>query len=366
MKRLTWLDRHRLHLLALAAACMALVGSQDVRAGPWEARSAQGLTVRIVQDSFRTRDGYLLTRSYPDGAPDTGYGDQGVTIFSLGPDNEGPATLKLDALGRAWVAGASAGPGDTLAAVVLRFLPNGLTDVSYADNGRSVSAPAGRRARALDLAPQADGSTFVAGFVLDAQGVERAGWWRLNPDGRVDTRFALGGLWVDEQAGSTEVRALASGGDGSVALGLVRGDGASAQVEIWVLAKGSASPQFEGAAAAPNAASLVWAAGKWRWVANGSPRSVNLPASRSALSPDVATSAGAGRPATVTQQTGIEVRTATGQAPAAPGLAASVLVTSVPQTGTARGVAWWWWALGLLGLGFALLARGRFRKRVGK
>ena len=108
-------------------------------AGPWEARSAQGLILRLEQDSFRTRDGYLLSRRYPDGALDLLFGEQGSTVFSLGPDNEGPAALRLDDLGRIWVVGASAGRGDTLQAVVLRFDPLGQPDRSYGTAGRSAS-----------------------------------------------------------------------------------------------------------------------------------------------------------------------------------------------------------------------------------
>ena len=123
---------------------------------------AQGLSVRIVQDDFLTREGYVLERAYPDGSADAGFGEQGRLTFTLGPDNEGPAALRLDALRRPWVAGASAGRGDRLQAVVLRFLASGAPDVSCADGGRSATAPVGRPARALDLAPLADRLNFRA------------------------------------------------------------------------------------------------------------------------------------------------------------------------------------------------------------
>lgn len=345
MRSSTVLARHPLRsLLALVAACTGLATPQGSSAGPWEARSAQGLKVRIVQDSFRTRDGYLLTRSYPDGGVDAGFGDQGATMFSLGPDNEGPSALRLDPLGRAWVAGASAGSGDSLSAVVLRFLASGVADASYAERGRSTSAPAGRRARALDLAPQADGSTYVAGQVLDAQGAERVGWWRLAPDGRVDTRFALGGLWVDEQAGSTEVRALGTGGDGSVALGLVRGQGVTAQAEIWVLAPGSGSPQRATVAAATDSTGVVWSAGQWRWASDGLSRAAADPALRP-LAPGPDPSVVSPGPAAA------GAAPSRADSPAAGAVASAATAAGQPADASrsaAGGGLGWWWGLGLL------------------
>ena len=255
-------------LRGLALAAVVLLSSSmalPARAGPWEAGTAQGLTVRIVQDLFHSRDGYVLERAYPDGSIDAGFGEQGRLTFTLGPDNEGPAALRVDTLGRPWIAGASAGRGDRLQAVVLRFLASGAPDVAYAEGGRSATAPAGRPARALDLAPLADGSAFVAGLVSDRQGQERAGWWRLAPDGRVDPRFGLGGLWVDGSEGSSEVLGLTLGGDGSVALALRRGEGAAARYEAWLLAPGESQPRLGESAPAALPRTLRWQAGQWQW-----------------------------------------------------------------------------------------------------
>ena len=247
--------------------------------------------MRIVQDVFHHRDGYVLERVYPDGSIDAGFGDQGRLIFTLGPDNEGPAALRVDALGRPWIAGASAGRGDRLQAVVLRFLASGVPDVAYADGGRSATAPAGRPARALDLAPLPDGSALVAGLVSDRQGQERAGWWRLSPDGRVDPRFGLGSLWVDGGEGSTQVLGLTSGGDGSVALALRRGEGAAARFEAWLLAPGESQPRQGDSAPAAVPRTLRWQAGRWQWSGGDSVAVRATPASAAApalLPPGVA------------------------------------------------------------------------------
>lgn len=223
-------------------------------AGPWEARSGQGLVVRIEQDVYRTRDGYVLSRRYPDGTADQQFGEQGSTVFSLGPDNEGPAALRMDEQGRLWVAGASLGATEQIQAVVLRFTALGKPDRAYAQSGRSAVQPAGRPARALDLLPMPDGSCYVAGLVTDSNGQERSGWWRLLPDGSVDPQFGLGGLWADSGRDSTEVLELSMAANGAVTLRLRRGQAHDAPVEAWTLAPGARVPALAGT---PTAAGAV-------------------------------------------------------------------------------------------------------------
>lgn len=248
-------------LIAVAAASPW----RALQAGPWEGTTPQALVVRIVHDPSRNRDAYLLQRRYPDASLDLGFGEQGSTPFRLGPDNEGPATLRVDMFGRPWVAGASATSGLPTQAVVMRFLAHGAPDPAFGHNGRSATAPGGRSARALDLAPQPDGSAYVAGTVEAASGQETSGWWRLRPDGQVDTRFGLGGLWTDNGPGSSELLELASGPDGSVALALRRGDGISTRLEAWVLGPGATSPTLLGSASDAGATGLVWRGAAWHW-----------------------------------------------------------------------------------------------------
>ncbi len=332
-------------------------------AGPWSARTPQGLTLRVVQDSYRTRDGYVLEQSYPDGTRDTGFGQQGVTVFSLGPDNEGPAALRVDALGRAWIAGGSEAAGDPLQAVVLRFLPHGLPDTSYADNGRAATSPAGRPARALDLLPQPDGSTFVVGTVLDSQGTERSGWWRLDARGKVDPAMGLGGLWTDTGDGSTEVVELVGGADGSVALGLRRGAGGRQRLEAWVLSPGNSAPRLT--LQTPNADKprLVWRDGAWQWWANGAPLVAAAGADAAPQAGSMVTRAAAMPSATGAQapRLSIDNTAAVGSASAAPAAPASAAVSSNDAS------AWWrlrwWWSVGAAMAAAAVAAWLRWRQR---
>lgn len=249
LKAACWRAGLRTWALALLMAALPV---QPCSAGPWRADTPQGLQVHLVQDSFRARDGYLLERRYPDGTPDAGFGQQGALVFTLGPDNEGPAALRADAQGRLWVAGASLDGEGRLHAVVLRFLPHGVPDGGYATQGRSAVQPGGLAARALDLLPLSDGSAWVAGLLQERDGRERAGLWRLQPDGRVDPAFGDGGLWRDPDARPAEVQGLAAGADGGVSLQLQRSGTAAA--ETWRVAQGGTSLQRAGVPASPPAA----------------------------------------------------------------------------------------------------------------
>jgi hypothetical protein len=340
----------RLTLRLLLGLLILLCPQGPASAAAWAATTAQGQTVRIVQDSYRLRDGYLLERVYPDGSIDPAFGQQGVTAFRLGLDNEGPAALRLDGAGRLWVAGASLGADGRGQAVVLRFTPQGLLDPTYANQGRSAAAPAAMQARALDLLPSPDGSTWVSGLIINAEGQERSALWRLMADGRVDSRFADGGLWVDQVAGETEALAFEQTPDGSLALGLRRGQGATAMLELWTLTAGQARPQLtQRSGGAGQAARLVWRQAAWQWL-DAKGQVLGLTGAAAPLDP--AASAATQMPASVPTVTQVahpvaEIESAASAAPA----------------DTAAGASGWWWlgATSLAGLAFLLFARHRRR-----
>ncbi len=284
-------------------AVLALTGAPAASAGPWQAVTPQGLRVELVQDSFRARDGYLLERRYPDGTADATFGAGGAVIFSLGPDNEGPAALRADTQGRLWVAGASAASGGAPEAVVLRFLPQGTADLAYASQGRSAVRPGRLGARALDLLPLPDGGAWVAGLVTEAGGRERAGLWRLGPDGRLDERFGQAGLWLDPDARPAEVLGLdAAGPAGAVRLRLRHDEAGLATA--WTATLAGVAAQAAPAAATPAADSRGSEPADARispWPDAAAPRAASAPrrgASVPAAAADIA-DADAGWPAVV-------------------------------------------------------------------
>jgi hypothetical protein len=268
--------------LRLLPLLLVMIAFRGAWAGDWVATLPSGLRVAIVQDTTRVRDGYLLERRYPDGSPDPQFGDGGSLVFSLGSDNEGPAALGLDTQGRAWVAGASQS-SDGQRAVLLRFTIAGQADRGFAQAGRAAVAPAGREARATDVLPQDDGSAWVAGLVVDANGDERSGIWRVRNDGSVDPGFGLGGLWLDKGLGATDSGGLLRSPEGQFALGVRRVEGGRATLEVWAWLE-RAEPQRVQTAALADArqldrAKLAWRDGRWQWIETTKPATaVTMPA----------------------------------------------------------------------------------------
>lgn len=320
--------------------CTLLPGA--ALAGPWEAPGPQGLVVRIGQDAARTRDGYVLERVYPDGSVDATFGDQGRSVFSLGPDNEGPATLRVDAQGRVWVVGASLGADGRTRAVVLRFGAQGRPDPSYAQGGRSAVAPAGQQARALDLAPLPDGSALVAGQLIDAQGAERTGWWRLRSDGTVDPTFGLGGAWTDRSPGSTEALEVAQAPDGSAALLLRRDDGkGAAWLETWLLAPGATVPVPGARLANELHPALNWQAAQRQWTLGGARPAASVAASAAAVAPAASAATTAAEPLRTPSAAELALPYGT--------VASAAAAEAKPHGGLSWGGPWAWIGLALAG-----------------
>lgn len=339
-------------LLAVLSLLCTLWLPGSAWAGLWEAGPVQGLAVRMAPHPMRPQEGYALERVATDGSLDASFGQQGTLAFSLGPDNDAPASLRMDTTGRLWVAGASAGHGDQTQAVVMRFLPQGKADAGYAMAGRSTSAPAGQQARALDLAPQADGSAWVVGLLTDSAGQEHAGWWRLRPDGVPDPAFGRAGAWIDARPGTSLPLDVATAPDGSTAL-LLQHQGAAAQLEIWVLAPGSQQPTLAQRLPDTRGAGLRWQAGTAGWsVAAGGPLPLPLALlalrdaqAASAAAPAAASGADLYRPATPNELASPWAASASAAAAGAesapwPGWAIGLLIVAGLAAG---GGGWWAW-----------------------
>lgn len=350
------MNTHGRHRTALGSGwaltpLLALLCVLPAQAGPWEAVTPQGLTLVLTQNPVRNRDTVVIERRYPDRSLDRSFAQAGVLSFAMGPDNEMPGTLRLDAAGRIWVGGSSTPSGDQTQAVVLRFLPNGAPDTSWAEGGRSATAPAGRKARVQDLWPLPDGGAWVAGQVQNAQGLEQAGWWRLRPDGRVDPSLGLGGLWVDGTPGASEVVDIAVGPDGSAAVALRRGEGPSAQVEAWVLTRGASTPErllTEKDGPGPR---LVHTAGRWAL------HTGDAPGTTAAAAPTAPPASKASEAVVGAASEPAPANTAAPRPVSPP--ASAVVPAGAPQP---TGVAAWWLAGSALVGGVGLLAWRRRRK----
>lgn len=239
-------------------------------AGPeaaWQAPGPGGLYYELAPgDGSGSAAAWQVQRRQPGGTPDPRYGERGAAAVSLGPDQEEPALLRVDTLGRAWVAGTSQEP-DGQRAVVLRLGEGGLPDRRFGQNGRSSVAPAGHEVRVTELLLLDDGGALVAGYVLDTSEHERPAVWRLREDGSLDMRFAKG-LWMDDGRGEAELASLQRAPDGSFGIGVRRLAEAQAQLDTWTWTEGGA-PQRSATVAVglPQAAALRlgWREGRWTW-----------------------------------------------------------------------------------------------------
>ncbi len=253
------------------AAALLLLGAAAANAGSWDARGSDGQQWLIVEDATRARDGFVLERRHADGRLDTRFGNAGSVIFSLGAAQGGPADLKVDAAGRPWVAGHTAAP-EGQRAVLLRFLPDGKPDTGFAAAGRVSLAPRELPAHATDLLPSADGSAWVGGQIFEPTGHSRSGAWRVGASGKLDTGFAQAGLWLDPDAGDTEIGGLLLSAGGVVALGVRRNDGNKVSLETWAWPAAGGAPQRAAQVEARTAgeaegAVFVLLGGVARWVA---------------------------------------------------------------------------------------------------
>lgn len=323
----------------LIALCLHPAGAAETS---WQAVLPDGRVTEIVADDGGTRDGWLLQRRQPDGQPDTRFGARGATPFTLGQDHDEPSVLRLDARGRAWVAGASEGP-DGQRPVVLRFGDTGLQDRRFGANGRSAVAPGGRPARASDLLPLDEGGAVVAGLVTDAQGTERAAVWRLREDGTLEPTFAGSGAWVDPGGPGADPAGLVRAPDGRFALGLKRYDSTRPMLEVWAWQAGDVPRRVAATAVEPGRADplrLAWRDGQWAWEAPGQP---TAPAA-AAPAPVAATEPPRDVPPAAALATPFSERpsasAAAAAAPAPEGQAASAGWWLLLPAGV--GALWWW------------------------
>jgi uncharacterized delta-60 repeat protein len=164
-----------------------------------------------------------LLRLNTDGTRDTSFGNNGAAWFDFGRQLDDLAnTVKLDAAGRIWIAGARQFSGSDSDFVVARVRADGSAlDTDFCGSGyRSVPFDLDSRKTdaALDLLLQSDGKVVLAGSATTEAGSNFA-VARLLPDCNLDTAFGSGGkllgAFAATMAGSDQTSA-AFGGSGIV------------------------------------------------------------------------------------------------------------------------------------------------------
>jgi uncharacterized delta-60 repeat protein len=155
---------------------------------------AAGVTYEDVV-TLRPHGDFMVARFLPDGRPDLGFGIGGVTTTDFSDESyDEPYAVVLQPDGKVVLAGytnSGGGPGVLFGAdqlALARYLPNGLLDPSFGQEGKVVFDAGSLDERLLALALAPDGSLVAGGYTNG----ERRGdllLARVRPDGSLDTRF---------------------------------------------------------------------------------------------------------------------------------------------------------------------------------
>jgi uncharacterized delta-60 repeat protein len=219
-------------VFAAAVAAGALVAG-PARAGSLVVRDTDGSQWAAVEDPVEESSDYLLKRIGADGRSDPGFGRAGQSTFTISPQNDAPASVRVDATHRIWMVGASIA-GNQPQPVIERFLPNGSIDLRWGVQGKVQLSPGGLAVQPNDLLPLSDGSVLVAGETSGSTS-PKAVVFHLRPDGSLDLSFGNAGLWQRAgDADTSSATSLAASGDGVAAVSVaVRG--AKPAAELWSL-----------------------------------------------------------------------------------------------------------------------------------
>jgi len=216
------------------AAALGLLACAAVHAGSLRTMDTDGSQWRVIEDPADGAQGYVLERLGADGVPDARFGREGRQPVAISATNDAPTSLRVDAGGRVWLAGASISADQPLA-VVERFRPDGHPDIQWGLQGRLQLNPGGIAVKPNDLLPLADGSVLVAGVAANVAPA-RAIVFHLRADGTLDTTFGDRGTWQRAAMGDgSTATGLEAGSDGTIAVS-VAAPGEPGRAEIWTLA----------------------------------------------------------------------------------------------------------------------------------
>jgi uncharacterized delta-60 repeat protein len=176
----------------------------------------------IVTAGWRTAAGgndFALTRHDTSGALDQSFGVKGIVTTDLGGADDEAFDAAPFADGGLVVVGRTDAAGATRTAFgVVRYRPDGTPDPGFGTGGIVKLGFFGKGAGANAVAVQPDGKIVVAGFALDATGINGdLALARLDPDGTLDPGFGTGGL-VTTNLGTEgdDVRAVVVQPDGRI------------------------------------------------------------------------------------------------------------------------------------------------------
>lgn len=144
--------------------------------------------------NYSMSDSIALFRFHPDGLPDNTFNDDGMAIANFGFDYQRPNTLQLQADGKLVIAGYVGNYLDTFDQFyIARFLPNGLPDPSFDQDGFAVTHYGNTWTNIRDLLIQPDGKYVVAGYYTQNEQEDMV-VLRFNHNGTLDQTFNGDGI----------------------------------------------------------------------------------------------------------------------------------------------------------------------------
>lgn len=184
------------------------------------------------------------------------FGTTGYVTFKSLPSATG-ARLKVDQAGRVVVAGSSRPGGSTTDLMVVRFLPDGSLDSSFAGKGYlshdGAGGTPGAHETAQDLELDAQGNLWACGSTSGGKG--KLVVWKLRADGSLDPAFGAQGVLVDQPGAASEGSACRLDGIGRLVVAGTSSDTTGRSLlTLWrLLPSGAIDPSFGGKAAVVDA-----------------------------------------------------------------------------------------------------------------
>lgn len=172
------------------------LGMDDIAASAVLAPDGKIVVAGVADVAGDDRQDFFIARFNSDGSIDSSFGSRGfvTTDGSLkSPDLDWGRAVALQPDGKIVVAGqtSNTGPGDRVAAALLRYNPTGELDGSFGAQGRLlVDLARGSVSGANSVLIQPDGK-IVIGSSFNPAGSVLA---RFHPDGRADASFGGGGM----------------------------------------------------------------------------------------------------------------------------------------------------------------------------
>jgi uncharacterized delta-60 repeat protein len=227
------------HDFGVAGDVMTDIGGSDLAYGV-AVDPDGGIVIVGTSDARGSKFNLLLLRYDALGQPAADFGEGGISLTDLGGTDVGyAAAVQPD--GRILVAGAS-DRGDERSLVLLRFTADGRLDPSFGIDGVVRLAVGTDYPMTMAVATQPDGAIVLAAHLPEGDGYLLQ-LMRFLPDGNIDTSFAVRGVAMLPFRGADGALALTLGPDGALFVaGSGRGDGMVVLTVARYTAEGGLEP----------------------------------------------------------------------------------------------------------------------------